>query len=39
MAVLANHKPPTDSNWKYYDDEMLQVLKRQYPELVEETYD
>ena len=28
--------PPPDSGWRYYDDEMLEVLKSRYPDLADE---
>jgi hypothetical protein len=35
MAMVAGFMPPTDSTWRYYDKEMLEVLKGRYPELAE----
>jgi hypothetical protein len=35
LAVLQGFVPPT-MGWKYYDDDMLEMLKLRYPELREE---
>lgn len=33
MALIEGFVPPEGSNWKYYDDEMVRYLKKEYPEL------
>lgn len=30
LTALALWSPPEDSDWEYYDDEMLELLKRRY---------
>jgi hypothetical protein len=33
LTGVEGWEPPSDSGWRYYDDEMLELLKRRYPSL------